>query len=96
MPDPKMKRVRKRNMRDPLSASEFDSFKKEQKENFSSMKKAAAPPPKRKKTKEEIRKEILKSDYEKRKKEARKAIKKGRLMSSAKGPLVKKNKKTKK
>tara|TARA_R100000781_G_scaffold94161_1_gene58574 strand:- start:94 stop:324 length:231 start_codon:yes stop_codon:yes gene_type:complete len=31
MPDPKIKRIRKRNMSTPLSPSEFDAFKKVQK-----------------------------------------------------------------
>ncbi len=37
MPDPKIKRVIKRNMKDPLAPSEFDSFKKEQKKTFSTL-----------------------------------------------------------
>ena len=34
MPDPKIKRVRKRDIRNPLSPSQFDSFKKSQSKTF--------------------------------------------------------------
>lgn len=78
MPDPKIKRVIKRNLRDPLSPSELDKFTIEDTERRrkKDMKKQALSPTKR--TSETRKKEILKSnqDFIKRKRQKRKQLKK--------------------
>ena len=104
MPDPKTKRVSKRNMRDPLSPSSFDEFKKiikkkdpkssqpavKLKKEYDAKKtniKKATPPAKR--TKETQKKEMLKANQIRIKKNLGKP-KKGKLMGSGKKMIKKK------
>ena len=100
---PKTKRVRSRNMRDPLSPSSFDEFKKiiKKKDPKSSqpavklkkeydkkvMQRKATPPAKR--TKETQKKEMLKANQIRIKKNLGKP-KKGKLMGSGKKMIKKK------
>ena len=67
MPDPKIKRVIKRNLRDPLSPSELDKFTiedTERRRKKDMMKKAMSPT---KRTSETRKKEVLKANQDRMK-----------------------------